>query len=614
MKKIYIIIPLLLFLIISNSHLIKSAQNPANREATIDYYDVVVIGGEPEGVAAAVSAARNGAKTLLIEKREALGGLMTFGMLNFIDMVYGINQKPAIGGIFKEWHKLVGEDDAFSIEHGKDAFHNLIQKEENLTLFLNSDVVSPILSNDQTTVTGLVVKNRETYEIYAKRFIDATQDADFAVMAGVPFFLGGEDIHLDDRKMAATLMIHLTGVDWEGVKRAVQSQRFGKAWITDSVSWGFNDLHYEYKPVEDNTRLRGLNLVRVHHGNGDEEFYINALQIFGVDGLDPHSIEVGLEKGKRETKHVLTFLQKEFPGFENAEIATYPEELYIRETRHIQSEYMLPMSDIWTNADHWDSIAYGGYPVDIQATSPNDYGYVICSPIQYAIPFRSIVPLKIDNLIIVSRSAGYSSIAAGSARIIPTGMAVGEAGGVAAQLSIENKVNYRELSKDASLIVTLRQRLKDQGAKVEPFKLSYPYEGEWYDESIQYLMNLGLIVGGYHNDLQVEKELNRLHFTNLLINGIQRNGLRSEELTAKLLSPFDNDTFNKGYFTRDEIAAYIIEVFSDASVSERTWGQALEFHLINEMVFNKINEDRVLTRKEGYYIAAHLLKQLSQNR
>ena len=193
------------------------------------------------------------------------------------------------------------------------------------------------------------------------------------------------------------------------------------------------------QPVEENTRLRGLNLVKI-----DNDYYINALQIFGINGLDEESKKEAIEKGKRETENILAYLQKEFPGFEDAKIASFPTELYVRETRHILAEYQLSMADVWTNRDHWDSIGFGAYPVDVQAQTPQDYGYVLSDPKQYAIPFRSLVPKEIDGLLVVGRSAGFSSLAAGSARVVPTGMVTGEAAGVAASLALRTKFHLEK--------------------------------------------------------------------------------------------------------------------------------------------------------------------------
>lgn len=577
-----------------------------------EHYDVIVLGGEPEGVAAAVSAARNGAKTLLVERREGLGGLMTFGMLNFIDMVQGIDGKSAIGGIFAEWHKLVGGDNAFDIDIAKAAFLKLVLDEPNITLALNTEFVKAIKAEDENRVIGVELENNKLGKItaYADYFIDATQDADFAVMAGAPYYIGGEDINLKDRLMAVTPMIHLKGVDWKGVEKAVKEKTFGYAEITPTVAWGFGDLHYDYQPVEGNTRLRGLNLVRILDENGDHDYYINALQIFGVNGLDQEALQEALEKGKRETEHILKYLKEHFPGFENAEIASFPTELYVRETRHIKAEYMLPMSDVWMNRDHWDGIAMGGYPVDVQATSVHDYGYVLASPIQYAIPFRSLVPLEVDGIIVVSRSAGYSSLAAGSARIIPTGMAVGEAGGLAAVVALENDITYRELSKNEALIEELRTKLANQGAIVDHFELEYPYQGEWFDEAIQFLINYGLIVAGYENDVGVEKELVSLHFTNILLNGLARIDEQAYDRYQEKLKAFASQpNVDQKILTRNEAAQMIISVFADEEVSlEGAWERAYQLGLIDDELNEKVPVERELVRKEGYYLASYLLQ------
>ena len=173
-----------------------------------EQYDVIVIGGEPEGVAAAVMAARSGSKTLLIEKRDDLGGLFTFGMLNFLDIPKSKSTRHLSRGVYKEWHALVGKDNAFHIEDAKAAFKQLVYAEENLTLSVSTTVEQTILTGN--TLSGVKIKNANgTYTVKGKAFIDATQDADIAVMANVTYFVGGKDIGIEDKKMAVTLMLHL---------------------------------------------------------------------------------------------------------------------------------------------------------------------------------------------------------------------------------------------------------------------------------------------------------------------------------------------------------------------------------------------------------------------
>ena len=478
--------------------------------------DVVVVGGEPEGVAAAISAARNGASVILIEHRDELGGLFTYGMLNFLDIPQGPDGQSVSRGIFEEWHALVGKQSAFDVELAKKVFRQMVEAEENITLLTETEVVA--VEKEGNKVVGLTYKNVDgEFNVKAGSFIDATQDADFAVMAEAPYFVGGEDVGIEDKKMSVTLMIHLNDVDWDGVRAEAASGKFGEGHVSETAAWGFGELVRKYKPVEENTRLRGLNLAKV--GN---DYYINALQIFGVDGLDEASKAEGIERGKREIDHIVAYLKAEFKGFENAVIASYPPELYVRETRHIVAEYQLPMADVWTNRHHWDNIAYASYPVDIQAQTPQDYGYVVSAPTAYTIPFRSIVPKEIDGLLVVGRSAGFSSIAAGSARIVPTGMAVAEAAGAAAAQVKGTEQSFRQLSKDKDGIEKLRATLMAQGAYLEDIETTYPYAGEWYDEAVQQLMNYGLIFGRYNNDLLVDNSSTVQYFTNLMAEALYR--------------------------------------------------------------------------------------------
>ena len=499
------------------------------KDAIPNEVDVVVVGGEPEGVAAAISAARNGASVILIEHRDELGGLFTYGMLNFLDIPQGPDGESVSRGIFEEWHKLVGSQSAFDVELAKQVFRQMVEAEDNITLLTETDVVA--VQKDGNQVVGLTYKNADgEFDVKAESFIDATQDADFSVMAGAPYFVGGEDIGIEDKKMAVTLMIHLNNVDWDGVREEAASGKFGEAVVTNTAAWGFVELTRMYKPIEENTRLRGLNLAKV----GDD-YYINALQIFGINGLDEASKAEGIERGKREIDHIVAYLKAELKGFENAVIASYPPELYVRETRHIIAEYQLPMADVWTNRNHWDNIAYASYPVDIQAQTPQDYGYIVSAPTAYAIPFRSIVPKEIDGLVVVGRSAGFSSIAAGSARIVPTGMAVAEAAGAAAAQLKDTEQSFRQLSQDEAGIKKLRATLMAQGAYVENIETTYPYAGEWYDEAVQQLMNYGLIFGRYDNNLLVDNPSTVQYFTNLIADTLYRTNRSTYDVNEELI-------------------------------------------------------------------------------
>ncbi|MDD2401223.1 MAG: FAD-dependent oxidoreductase [Clostridia bacterium] len=477
-------------------------------------YDVIVVGGEPEGVAAALSSARNGLKTLLIEDDYALGGLMTLGQLNFLDMNHGPNDELLTRGIFEEFYKDMGN--AFDIEEAKMYFLNEVKKEKNITLLLNTKVLEPLKEEDKVIGVKVVndVKDEEKKEYLGLRVIDATVDADFAAMSGVPYTIGGEDYGEKDLLMGVTLVFEVSGVNWDGVVRYLKHEDDDPDSGAGRVNaWGYGKEAMEYKPQDKMMRFRGPNMALQKNGN----VLINALLIFGVDSLDPLSRDEGIERGKKEIPYIIKFMQQKFPGFEKAAFAGTAEQLYVRETRHIQGEYRLTITDVLENRDHWDKIGFGSYPVDVQPTNPSNYGNVIGNPDKYSIPFRCLVPQKVDNLLVVGRSASYNSLPHGSARVIPVGMVTGEAAGVACLYSIQEDISFREMTKAREAVEWVQNRLKKQGAYLDDYIPIRPVVMDhWAYPGVVTTRELGLIEGGYNNTYRLERTINKWNLENKL--------------------------------------------------------------------------------------------------
>jgi hypothetical protein len=480
-------------------------------------YDVIVIGGEPEGVAAAVSAARNGAHVLFVEHRDGLGGLITYGMLNYLDLPQNANGDLTSKGIFEEWWKLVGGSSVTTvdIEESKQAFLQLVENEPNINLMLNTEVTQ--INKNGKNIESIVLSDGKTYT--GKQFIDTTADAEFAIDAGVSYTTGQHDFGVDS-KMAVTLMIHLKDVDWAKVKKAGKDGILGGAEVTERAAWGFPEVLHTYDEQEENTQVRGLNIGRTKN----EEVFINALQIFYVDGLDEAQKAAAIEEGTRESEAFLVWLQQNLPGFENATFASIPTELYVRETTHINALYRLTIADVWESTDKYDVIAYGSYPVDVQATKKGNYGNVLTPANQYAIPLRSLLPLEIDNLQVASKASGYDSLAAGSARIIPTGMSVAEAAGIVAIYAIDQDATLKAIPDDSKAIESIQKTLRSQGAYLSALPKSYkfPYEDDAIYPSLKILYSYELISGGYKNDFGLEKTVSELTFNRLLKNAYSR--------------------------------------------------------------------------------------------
>lgn len=523
MKRIAAIVVLLAFVIVGcGAQVEPELLEFTNAPKVSDTYDVIVVGGEPEGVAAAVAAARNGLQTLLLEDDEALGGLMTLGKLNFIDMCQGRDSTLLTQGIFEEFYEAV-DGSAFDITEAKNVFLTMVTNEPNLTLRLQAKSPQPLLEDNK--ITGITVQeNGQAVTYTAKRVIDATVDADIAAASGVPYTFGGEDIGEKERQMGVTLVFELSDVDWTKVFWHLNWQRFkartfqqGSADMgaTKKMAWGYTEEGYGYEPKDDMLRLRGFNVAKQDNGN----VLINALIIFGVDVLDDDSKAAGIARAKQELEYIVPYIRENFAGFSKAKLVGTAQQLYVRESRHIIGEYQLTIDDVLENRDQWDKIAIGSYPVDVQPTATQRYGTVIGSPDRYAVPFRSLVPLSVENLLVVGRSASYKSLAAGSARVIPLGMACGEAAGVASAYSVAHDMSFREMSKNQEAIASVQKTLKEQGAYLEDFSIHEAVMDHWAYEGVKVLRALGLLDGGYNNDYNLDVNLGRWRYQNM-VNGV----------------------------------------------------------------------------------------------
>ncbi|MDO9533919.1 MAG: FAD-dependent oxidoreductase [Bacillota bacterium] len=462
-------------------------------------YDLVVIGSDPEGVAAAVSAARNGISVLLVDSRDELGGLLTLGWLNTLDMNYDPQGSMLTRGIFLEFFNQV-EGISFDVNTARRVLEEMVDGEDNLDLLLGREVTGVQVGKKE--VTSIVLDDGK--RIRAPRFIDATQDAQIAYMAGADFTLGMEDIGID-RNQTVTLVMELGGVDWEKVVKTLSStdepSSYSGAYGT--TAWGFLEEMRGYKPLDPEIRSRGLNIGLQNNGN----ILINAMHIFGVTPLDPVSRQEGMERGKREAEFLVRYMRQHLPGFERAFLAATAPELYVRESRHLLGLYRLTVDDLLEHRDFWDKIALASYPVDMQATSMADWGRVMGNPAVYSIPFRCLVPGELTNLLVVGRSASYDSLAHGSARVVPVGMVAAEAAGAAAALSLEKKVDFHKLSEKPELIAVLQERLINQGANLKDFDVPHSMEGHPLYPVVRELRFWGLVTGRYDNDYRLEQPI-----------------------------------------------------------------------------------------------------------
>jgi hypothetical protein len=601
-------------------------------KAPQESYDVIVVGTDPEGVAGAVSAARNGLKTLLVDgrDREILGGLMTLGWLNSLDNNYDeetydwLAPKPNVlnKGIFQEFYDQI-EGTSFDVTTAANVFNKLVAKEKNIEVLLKTKSIEPVLADSKdgaklVEALDITLENGEKRRVAAKAVLDATQDADVAVAAGAPFSKGREDLGDPESLMAVTAVFRLKNADeafWKEVRKYLDNDgNEGTSADTYSAA-GYGDIK-EYK-AQNPTRakMRGLNIGR----NNDDTILINSLQLFGVDPFNPASVKEAYDIAAQELPHVLKFIQEKHPEFAKLELDGMAPELYVRETRHVYGEYRLTAIDLLENRDQWDRVAFGSYPVDIQSTNPSDFGAVSMEPYKYSVPFRSIVPQKVDGLLIVSRSASYDTIPHGSARVIPLGMAVAESAGAAAKVAIDAKTSFRDMSKSQELVAQMQDLVNKNGMVLKPYTpVKQAYQDHKAYPGLKAVVYAGLVNGSYGNALfkpeELDKPSNPQRFVNHLTGLKKRYPQAFKGTASNAVAGMDVEKVKTDPLTLQQ-AAYTMARAAGLTLKPEQAVQELQANrLLQEETLKLIADKEKLSNGEAYLLVKDILAGLANLR
>ncbi|MDR5708811.1 MAG: FAD-dependent oxidoreductase [Armatimonadota bacterium] len=426
--------------------------------------DVLVVGGTPAGIAAATAAARLGRRVHLVEPLPKLGGVITWAWLTTFDMNLSPEGAHLTRGIFLEYYKRLGL--SFDLDEAVDKLTWAVWREPLVGSTTNAPLLRLLREGDR--IAGAEFEDRDwqrTLVVRAKQVVDATDDAELGAAAGVPYVLGKPGPDGKPWMQPATLIFRVRGVDWGRLVADLLRRRAAGAdparWgVNGKAAWGYPEMAQRYRPTQPQVGLLGLNLALQNDGS----VLVNALQVYSVNGLDPESTALGMERARRELPHVVRHLREHVPGFEQAELAGWAPMLYIRETRHIRGLYTLTAEDILRGRRFEDRIALASYPIDIHPYVPgwaNPYPPV---RITYSIPLRSLIPLGMTNLLVASRSFSATSEAAGSARVIPTTMAMGQAAGVVAAFCARRGCTPTEVARRTELLREVQRLLRAQGA------------------------------------------------------------------------------------------------------------------------------------------------------
>jgi hypothetical protein len=429
---------------------LKQATLPLNEE-----YEVIVCGGGPSGVTAAISAAREGAKTLLLESTGCLGGMSTNGLVNAwtpmsdgIRWVYsGLAEKIIRKGAEHMEHVDVENVRVIPID-----FERLKQIYDQMVIESGADILfhSTVYSlemKDERNVNVIIVGNKSGLTAYrAKVYIDCTGDADLYAFAGKEYQCGNEET---GEYMAASLCFTVSNIDEE--KFCHMEEQYGgkhrdtiKAILRDG-KYDIPDDHYVAKQIGPNT------------------YTFNAGHIWDVDATDPKSITAGYIEGRRLARELHDAFREYAPAWKESYLVQTSPCLGVRESRRIIGDYTFTAQDYLERASFPDEIFRGKYNIDVHSRKMSNtvktYGRYGEGE-SYGVPYRCLCPRDLDNVLVAGRTISSERVANGTLRVMPCCLCEGEAVGMAAKFACEmDEPNIHTVDTQR-----LRKRLIEEGA------------------------------------------------------------------------------------------------------------------------------------------------------
>lgn len=437
------------------------------REIPIDdSWDVIVVGGGPSGCTAAISAAREGAKTLLVEGTGALGGMGTLGLVPAW-CPFSDKEKIIYGGlaekVFTNLKKQMGHVDNDSMdwvpidpERLKRLYDDMVT-EAGASILFNTNLCL-VETDGKNKVSTLIMSNKTGLIAYkADVYIDCTGDGDVAAWAGAEYEKGDEK---DGDLQPATHCFILSNVDLDGYQNGPRLH-------------GNNPDSPIYEIIKSEKYPLIIDGHICNNQIGPDTIGFNAGHLWDVDNTDPLSVSKALIKGRELAAQFRDALAEYHPeAFANSFLVTTGSLMGVRETRRIIGDYILTAEDYIERKSFSDEICRNSYFIDIHLSRDETrkekegeldfedrtmrYGYGE----SHGIPYRCLTPKGLTNVLVAGRSISCDRVVQGSVRVMPVCLAMGEAAGMAAVHAIqENDHDVHQID-----INYLRKRLKEEGA------------------------------------------------------------------------------------------------------------------------------------------------------
>jgi len=439
-----------------------SVHEPGRDTPVWGEYDVVVAGGGPAGIAAAAASARCGQSTLLIESYGFLGGMGTAaGVTNFCGLhanVHGTVKRvvqgiasdlldgiSALGGL-NEPHMLFGNKiaaQAYDNAAFKVAADELVLSSGAQLLF-HANLVGVIMDGEHRIRAVLIETKSGRHAVLAKTFIDCTGDGDLAAFAGAPFEKGtsGHDM------MYPSTMFRVNGVDASLAGDAYN--HFGRL-MEEAEKRGhtFPRKTPIIRPQKNPAEWRA-NVTQLSNADGSP-----------VDGTDAAQLSDAEVQGRRQIVDFFRFLRESAPGFHNSYLLEIAPQVGVRETRRVIGEYQLTEEDVLQCVSFADTIGVNGWMIEEHVAGNVAFKWQNiphCRGFNH-LPYRMLLPLQIDNLLVAGRCASMTHMGQSAARVSGGCFVMGQAAGTAAALAYRANVRLRDLP-----VADLQQRLEADGA------------------------------------------------------------------------------------------------------------------------------------------------------
>lgn len=415
--------------------------------------DIVISGGGPAGVAAALAAARRGYRVLLLEQTGTLGGLATSGLVpSFAPSSDG--ERFLYGGIYEEIDRelcrRMGVEckpaswQAIDAEIMKRLLDDLVEAAGVRVLFGVKVCEAEV---DDGRIRALWAATAQGIRrITGKQFIDATGDGMLAMLAGAEFEYGDKA----GNTMSPTLCAQFANIDYRKYEEAYRNGN------SDRAVW-HRMLQAGTAPLIEH---HFVCMTRMSPATATS----NLGHIYGCNVFDPDDLTRGYREGRRVVRTFETFYREHVPGFENAVLVSTASLLGVRETRRIRGEYRMTFDDYRNRADFTDEIGRCCYPVDIHSSSLDSEEQKRVEQVlaatrfkhgeSYGIPYRAMIPVGLRNLLVPGRALSSDREIQSSIRVMPPCFVTGQAAGIAAGMVQEEDVRSVDI---AALQAALRE-------------------------------------------------------------------------------------------------------------------------------------------------------------